>query len=670
MEDERKTRKQLIAELQVLRLEQSEQIRITSEKFTKAFLQNSIPMTITTVKEGRFVDVSNAFLQLTGLKRDEVIGHTSRETGFITEEQRTFFYNELSKNGRVENLEMEVRPKGRGLRYGLFNTVMMSFNNESYLLTAIQDITERKQTEKALKLSNERLVEAQKIAMIGDWEANLLTDELHWSQAIFDIFALDSKSFKPSVTAFYDAVHSDDRCLVRESEARSEQTGLHDVVHRIVRPSGEIRFVHELARRYKDNQGKLIMLRGTVQDVTERKQAEAEQAKLEAQNRHLQKSESLGRMAGAIAHHFNNQLAVVVGNLEMAMDELPRDAGPINGLNAAMQAAGKAAQMSGMMLTFLGQSPDKSEPLDIAEVCLRSQPFIRTVMPANIVTENNVPSPGPVIKGNANQIEQVLANLLTNAREAIGDNKGTISLNVRTVFPAEIPTVHRFPVDWQPQVNAYACLEVMDTGCGIKDKNIEKLFDPFFSTKFTGRGMGLPVVLGIIKAHGGVINVESERDRGSTFQIFFPVSGEKVLRQPEKVAKVLKFEEGGTVLLVEDEETLRNVAKDMLNRLGFAVLVAKDGVAALELFRQHQDEIKFVLSDLTMPRMNGWETLKALRKIQPGITVIIASGYDIAQVMSGDHPELPQAFLGKPYGLKGLRDAISQAMGKRPKTEG
>jgi len=274
MEDEKKTKKQLIEELNALRLEKSEQTRVTSEKFTKAFLQNSIPTIITSVKDSSVVEVSDAFLRLVGLKRHEIIGHTAVEGGFITKEQRVTFFNELNKNGRIENLEMEVNPKGKGLRYGLFNSVMISISNENCALTTIQDITERKQAEAALKLSNERLVEAQKIAMIGDWEANLLTDELYWSQVIFDIFALDSKSFKPSVTTFYNAVHPDDRGLVLESEERSEQTGLHDVVHRIIRPNGEIRFVHELARRYKDNQGKLIKLRGTVQDITKRKQAE------------------------------------------------------------------------------------------------------------------------------------------------------------------------------------------------------------------------------------------------------------------------------------------------------------------------------------------------------------------------------------------------------------
>ena len=188
--------------------------------------------------------------------------------------------------------------------------------------------------------------------------------------------------------------------------------------------------------------------------------------------------------------------------------------------------------------------------------------------------------------------------------------------------------------------------------------------------------MGLAVVLGLVNSHKGIITVESKPSKGSTFRIFFPVS-EEALRQQHTaeidrdvtISKPSpgKMEEGGTVLVVEDEEMLRNMAGTMLERFGFTVLKAKDGIDALEIFGKHQSEIKFVLSDLTMPRMNGWETLTELRKLQPDIPVILASGYDLAHVMEGYHPELPQAFLAKPYNLTALSNAISQALESRKK---
>jgi len=408
--------------------------------------------------------------------------------------------------------------------------------------------------------------------------------------------------------------------------------------------------------------GKQLGLVGIARDITEKKQAEADKEKLEAQNRQLQKSESLGRMAGAIAHYFNNQLGAVIGNLETAIFELPQDAGPVTRLTAAMQAVEKAAEMSGLMLTYLGQTFGKREPLDLSEVCRHVLDSIRAVMPEEVVLETGFSSPGPVISANANKIQQVLANLAANAWEAFSESRGVIHLNVKTVSPAEIPASHRFPIDWQPREDAYACLEVADAGCGIADEDIEKLFDPFFSSKFTGRGLGLPVVLGIVKAHGGAVTVESEPGRGSIFRVFLPVSNEEVPRQQDKTTQPLPMEGGGTVLLVEDETMVRNIAATMLKHLGFSVIEAKDGVDAVDVFRQRRDEISCVLCDLTMPRMNGWETLTAMRKLAPDIPMILASGYDEAQVMEGDHPELPQVFLSKPYKHKDLIDAINQAM--------
>jgi CheY-like chemotaxis protein len=233
---------------------------------------------------------------------------------------------------------------------------------------------------------------------------------------------------------------------------------------------------------------------------------------------------------------------------------------------------------------------------------------------------------------------------------------------MRSILASEIPPALRFPIDWQPLDAAYACLEVRDPGCGIAEKDIEKIFDPFFTSKFTGRGLGLAVVLGILRAHRGAISLESKPGRGSIFRVFLPMSAEEMARPPEKAVKAPEREGGGTVLLVEDEEQVREMVKIMLECLGFMVLEAGDGIAAVETFREHGDEIRFVLCDFTMPRMDGWETLAALRKLAPGIPVVLASGHDEGQVMAGHHSEKPNAFLHKPFSTKDLSDVIQQIM--------
>jgi signal transduction histidine kinase/CheY-like chemotaxis protein len=467
-----------------------------------------------------------------------------------------------------------------------------------------------------------------------------------------------------SVETIKALIHPDDQAEVGRiiSESKSGASGAaYRIEYRFRHKHGHYIWLHNQFTIMRDASGQPVASIGVVRDITDRKRDETEKAKLEDQNRQLQKAESLGRMAGAIAHHFNNQFHVVMGNLEMAMNGLPLGVNPIENMLSAMQATQKAAEVSSLMLTYLGQSPGKSEPIDLSEACRRSLPLLQAAVPKGTIINAEFPPSGPVIYANKNQIQHVLTNLITNAWESADISRRVIGLTVKTVSQANIPATMRFPIDWQPIDSAYACLEVADAGSGISEKDFEKIFDPFFSTKFTGRGLGLSVVLGIVRAHHGAVTVESKPDTGSVFRVFFPVSAEEVSRQPHKAVQTPETEEGGTVLVVEDEEHVRDMVKTMLIHLGFTVLEARDGIDAVEVFRQHLDEICCVICDLTMPRKDGWETLTALRKLSPTIPVVLTSGYDEAQVMAGEHTEHTNAFLGKPYQLKELSDTIRRA---------
>jgi PAS domain S-box-containing protein len=398
-------------------------------------------------------------------------------------------------------------------------------------------------------------------------------------------------------------------------------------------------------------------------DITERKRAEKERSDLQLQNEHLQRSHSLGLMAGAIAHHFNNQLQVVMMNLDFAMQVPGFDETLSESLAGAMQGALKAAEMSTMMLTYLGQSHGTLQLLDLSETCQRLLPVLSTSMPKKITLEVSLPAPGPTISANPSQIQQVMVNLLTNAWESTNGRPSTIRINSSTVPGSKIPSQNRFPIEHSPEDHDYACLEVADSGSGIPASDIHLIFDPFHSTKFTGRGLGLSVVLGIIRSNHGFVTVESEQARGSKFRVFIPIAAESL---PLPVAPVVSHinEIGvGTLMVIDDDPALRELLVSAVEWMGFTVIEACDGVEAVELFRQHHEEIRLVISDLTMPRMDGWDTLQALRKISPGIPVILSSGHSENHVMSGDHAELPQAFLMKPYDLDRLRTTIFSILG-------
>ncbi|MCX6885418.1 MAG: response regulator [Verrucomicrobia bacterium] len=393
-------------------------------------------------------------------------------------------------------------------------------------------------------------------------------------------------------------------------------------------------------------------------DITGGKHAEKQRADLQSQNEHLQRSESLGRMAGAIAHHFNNQLQVVILNLGVAMQEHRLDATLAGSLTGAMEASFKAARMSSLMLTYLGQNHRSLQLVDLSETCRSLLPMLQATMPQNITFESFLPSPGATISADPSQIQQVLMTLLTNAWEASSSEPNIIRLSSSTVSGSNIPAANRYPIDRSPEDSDYACLEVADSGCGIPVWDMHLIFDPFFSTKFTGRGLGLPVVLGIIRSNHGFITVESKQGSGSKFRVFLPMAAGSLPLPAIPVAHHTKETGVGTVMVIDDDDSLRELIGSSVVMMGFTVIEACDGVEALELFRRHHEEIRLVISDLSMPRMDGWQTLEALRKVTPGIPVILSSGHSESLVMSGAHTELPQNFLMKPYELNQLRSAI------------
>jgi len=290
--------------------------------------------------------------------------------------------------------------------------------------------------------------------------------------------------------------------------------------YKIIHKDGSVRWINQRNILVKSEDNRPLAIEGILTDMTERKQAEEKIF-------YLQKSESLGRMAGAVAHHFNNQLSVVMGNLELVLDDLPDHAENRENLLQAFEAARKAADKSGQMLRYLGHVSGNQTTINLSDVCRQTLAFLQAALPNGVNLNIDFPDSGAFVHADTGQIQQVLTNLFTNARESISDNQGSIDLNIQTVSHEDISTSNRFPLDWQPQDILFVCLEISDTGCGMSKENIAKIFDPFFTTKFTGRGMGLSVNIGILKNHSGCITVDSEPGCGSVFRVYLPVATKK-----------------------------------------------------------------------------------------------------------------------------------------------
>ena len=534
------------------------------------------------------------------------------------------------------------------------------------------DITERKQVEETVRESEERLSSAAKAAHFGVYSYDFLNGQAYYSREFLSFYGLPPGSpleldedFTPK------ALHPEDKAgfLAKMQAANAPcGSGVLEHVFRIIHADGRIRWLRVNGQTiFSGNKPSdhPLHANGILQDITEGKRLGEEQKQWEQKKQQLQRAESLKTMAGAIAHHFNNQLAVVTGNLEIAIDDSPTEAKNIRILNAALQGARNAVVVSSLMLTYLGQTTGKHIPLDLSDACRQTLPLLQATIPPNVRLTTDFPTPGPIVEANATQIQQVLINLVTNSWEAAGKNPAAITAAIRIISPADFPEAHSFPIDWQRKDGNYACMEITDTSGGIADDDIEKLFDPFFTSKFIGRGLGLPVVLGLVVAHDGGVSVETKAGGGSTFRVFLPLSVEALLPQGEKKAFLPGMEKRGTVLLVEDEEIVRTMSHAMLSRLGFKVITAKDGFEAVKIFQQHLDEVDVVLTDLSMPRMDGWETLSALRRIRQDIPISLATGHD-SLLTARDHPEHPQVFLHKPYLKSELQEALAQAMKVSP----
>jgi len=420
-------------------------------------------------------------------------------------------------------------------------------------------------------------------------------------------------------------------------------------------------WMEDTARAIRDHTGGIVGVYGVSHNITARKEAEKQRLELERHLLKTQKTESLGRMAGAIAHLFNNKLSVVQGNLELSMGRLSARDDIQENLRDAIEASKEAAEISSLMLSYLGIGLGKCKLLDLSREFRESLPLLQDTLPTGIVLETDVVTDSVVVNANAKQLWQAISQLLSNAGEAIGRKTGKVNLSIKTIPAGDIPRTDLSPADWEPTVDRLACIQVKDTGCGIAADDMDKIFDPFFTTKFTGRGLGLAVTLGYVKAWYGAIALESKVGQGTVARVYLPLAQDDIpSTSDKKTAKIYLPAEGDTVLLVDDQESVLRLGTKMLKFLGYNVLTASCGSEALELFRQNRDAIRCVITDLTMPEMDGRETLASLREIDPGLPVMLSSGYNEAEVMIPNGADQPHAFLHKPYSLKELKQELSQ----------
>jgi len=387
-------------------------------------------------------------------------------------------------------------------------------------------------------------------------------------------------------------------------------------------------------------------------------QARREAEASEAQARHVQKLESIGVLAGGIAHDFNNLLHVVLGNADLARLQLPADAPAREHLDEVVRATQRAADLTQQLLAYSGRGAVETRHLDLSVEVHQMGTLLRTAISKQAALVWDLTPDLPTISADATQVRQIVMNLITNASDALGDAPGSITLRTGC---AEDPRAGAGSPD-------FVFLEVSDTGCGMETGTLQRIFDPFFSTKFAGRGLGLAAVMGIVESHHGHIRIRTAPAEGTTFRILFPAVAGPGNAVPPRRSSGADWRGHGTVLLAEDEEEVREVVGRMLQRLGFRVLPAVDGITALEALEQHDHAVTAVLLNVSMPRMGGSETLHLIRERRPELPVILMSGYTEQEVASKllDESSGAAGFLQKPFLpedlTRVLRDASRRAV--------
>ena len=400
-------------------------------------------------------------------------------------------------------------------------------------------------------------------------------------------------------------------------------------------------------------------------DVTEQIQAAEQRASFEQQMQQMQKLESLGVLAGGVAHDFNNILMSILGNADLALECLSPVSPVRSHLEDIESSSRRAAELCRQMLAYSGRGRFVIEPVSLCEIVQEMQHMLEISISKKAVLKYNFGDELPSVEADVSQLRQIIMNMVLNASEAIGDRSGVICVTTGAMECDRAYLSESYLDESLPE-GLYIYIEVADTGCGMDADTKERVFDPFFTTKFTGRGLGLAAVLGIVRGHHGAIKIYSELNCGSTFKILLPASEKPSQPHLEESEDSADWRGTGKVLLADDEETVRAIGARMIKRIGYEVVVAEDGAEALEIFKQSPDDFACVILDLTMPHMDGEEAFREIRRVRKDARVILSSGYNEQDVVSRFAGKGLAGFIQKPYNIKRLASVMRELIEPAP----
>ena len=634
-------------------------------------VEQSPASVVITDRAGRIEYVNPRFEEVTGYTRAEAIGTNPRilKSGETPAETYTELWEAITDGGEWHGELLNRRKNGelyweRAAISGLTD----EHGEVSHYLAVKEDITDSKRADDAVRESEARF--------------RAVVDTVPAAIRIYDgsrvVFANEASSVMSGYSreeilapGWLDLIVApEDRSALAERERRrlNGERVASQSTNRIVRKDGQVRWVQSDYVPITFG-GRPALLAASI-DITERKRAEEERRKLELTIQDAQKLESLGALAGGVAHDFNNVLAAVLGNAGLALMELPANSPTRETVHAIEIAAQRAAELTRQMLAYSGKGRFVIEPTNLSLLVEETENLLEVAASKRLTLSYQLGANLPLIDADASQLRQVLINLVTNASDAIGDGDGVISVRTGTHFADRAYLAETY-LDASLPEGEYVYVEVTDTGSGMDEETIARIFDPFFSTKFTGRGLGLAAVLGIVRGHHGAIRISSVLGSGTTFRVLFPVGvtvGSPTPGATPAPAVEVVSERAGSryrVLVVDDDDIVRSVTRRILEHSGYAVSTAHDGPEALAAF-EREELPDLVLLDMTMPGMDGDATFRELQRIDRRVPVVLMSGYSEADATEQFTDKGLAGFIQKPFHTADLLNLIRDALAGRP----
>jgi PAS domain S-box-containing protein len=660
-EDSEKDRSELIDELRKLRQEfgkQAAELRDAEGRYG-ALIGNSSDLIFEVDSGGRLVFLSSNCSSLISRPLDEILGKTVQESGVLEslhpDDREPLFeaFREGLKSDKETRNRFRLRdPDGSWRCFEGVSTPCKQVDGSRRVLSICHDVTDVVQASQGHQETEERYRIVTDVSRDMIVEANAAGKLVFANRSVEDITGYTNPELVGrEYISFFELVHPDDReRIVRQYEKQKGEPGntVRYPPYRFQHKDGSWIWFSTIGTWYERASGEIRMLEVS-RDISQEIQREEERIEIARQMLETQKLESLGVMAGGITHDFNNLLTPILGDAQLALLDLPPDSPVRPRIEQIHHAAKRAAALTRQMLAYSGQTPVSIEPLSVSRLVEEMGQLLEGTVSGKAALIYDLSDDLPAVEADIAQLSQVVMNLITNATEAVREGAGRITLRTGAV---EAEKVDRSSVigDCEPVAGNYVFFEVIDDGCGMDAETQSKIFDPFFTTKFTGRGLGLAAVIGIVRSHGGLIEIDSEVGRGTRFRVLFPAAQKiAAATRPRTAPPVEEWRASGTVLVVDDDEGVRDLLDVTLRRAGFTVLLASDGREGVDLFRLHADEICVVVLDRTMPDIGGEDAFDEIRRIRPDVRIMLISGYSEERAAWHFIDKGLDAFMHKPF---------------------